>query len=450
MKKILFYIVLLCAFLSAHTQTQTLKYTDEVLLFSKENSNGTARFNAMSGAFGALGGDLSSTNVNPAGLTVFKDSQSTLSLNYDNFSTESNFYGTLNNSDNNAFNLNQAGAVLVFDNNNDYWNKFSLAINYTLKNEFKNNIYIQGNSLVSEFENDPYLNFDNDSTNDIFYTNTDSQKINDISKGSNSRTTISFAAKYDKKTSFGISLISHNLDYTQFIVFNELSNDGASNSIDAESNQRLYTNGTGIGFNIGILHKATKNIRLGLSYQSPIWYDLTEEYYEDNSIFVSNNTNEYVESLDPSYFEYTIQSPSNITASFAYVFNKQGLISLDYYYKNYKNSKLRPNNEFDTENNFIKSNFNNTNNLNIGGEYRLEKLSLRAGYSFSENPNKNITNDNYGYSLGLGVKVNDYTSIDFAYQKQENFYNTSYFNDESFTTNKLDSNKFTVTLSVGL
>jgi hypothetical protein len=44
------------------------------LRYSQDNLNGTARFRAM-GAFGALGGDLSSLNVNPAGsaiLTIMK------------------------------------------------------------------------------------------------------------------------------------------------------------------------------------------------------------------------------------------------------------------------------------------------------------------------------------------------------------------------------------------
>jgi hypothetical protein len=48
-------------------------YSQEVsdaLRYSQDNLNGTARFRALSGAFGALGGDLSSINVNPAGSAV--------------------------------------------------------------------------------------------------------------------------------------------------------------------------------------------------------------------------------------------------------------------------------------------------------------------------------------------------------------------------------------------
>ncbi|MBL4767381.1 MAG: hypothetical protein JKY94_06630 [Rhodobacteraceae bacterium] len=64
MKKITLFV-----FFSALTFpifTQSLGYQDLALFFADENNSGTARFNAMSGAFGALGGDVSSLSVNPA------------------------------------------------------------------------------------------------------------------------------------------------------------------------------------------------------------------------------------------------------------------------------------------------------------------------------------------------------------------------------------------------
>ncbi len=60
-----FILFLACAFVSAQNINDVLRYSNESL-------QGTARFQGMSGAFGALGGDLSSLNVNPAGSAVFK------------------------------------------------------------------------------------------------------------------------------------------------------------------------------------------------------------------------------------------------------------------------------------------------------------------------------------------------------------------------------------------
>ena len=47
----------------ASTTIQSQDITDALRL-SQDNLNGTARFRAMSGAFGALGGDFSSLNFN--------------------------------------------------------------------------------------------------------------------------------------------------------------------------------------------------------------------------------------------------------------------------------------------------------------------------------------------------------------------------------------------------
>ena len=45
-----------------------------------DNTVGSARFQSMGGAFGALGGDLSAININPAGSAVFIDNQYELSF----------------------------------------------------------------------------------------------------------------------------------------------------------------------------------------------------------------------------------------------------------------------------------------------------------------------------------------------------------------------------------
>ena len=63
MKKLLF--LLFTCFITINViQSQEIP---DAVRYTQDNLNGTARFRAMGGAFGALGGDLSSINVNPAG-----------------------------------------------------------------------------------------------------------------------------------------------------------------------------------------------------------------------------------------------------------------------------------------------------------------------------------------------------------------------------------------------
>jgi len=88
MKRYLTFIVL---FACAITTAQNI---NDVLRYSQENLQGTARFQGMGGAFGALGGDLSALNVNPAGSAVFNNSLLTFSGTHYEMDNLSNYFGT--------------------------------------------------------------------------------------------------------------------------------------------------------------------------------------------------------------------------------------------------------------------------------------------------------------------------------------------------------------------
>ena len=84
------YIFLLALGLTASiAQSQEIS---DAMRYSQNNLNGTARFRAMGGAFGALGGDLSSLNVNPAGSAVFSNNQMTLTLSNFDAKNKSNYF----------------------------------------------------------------------------------------------------------------------------------------------------------------------------------------------------------------------------------------------------------------------------------------------------------------------------------------------------------------------
>ena len=76
MKKILFSIIIGSAF-TVYAQETTVS---DALRYGIQNLNGTARYRAMGGAFGAIGGDLSAININPAGSSIFNYNQATISL----------------------------------------------------------------------------------------------------------------------------------------------------------------------------------------------------------------------------------------------------------------------------------------------------------------------------------------------------------------------------------
>ncbi|MFA7042902.1 MAG: hypothetical protein WC186_00990, partial [Bacteroidales bacterium] len=63
----------------------------DVLKYSLTDITGSARYVAMSGAFGALGGDMSAISMNPAGVSVYRSSEFTITPSLCTTSTKSHF-----------------------------------------------------------------------------------------------------------------------------------------------------------------------------------------------------------------------------------------------------------------------------------------------------------------------------------------------------------------------
>ena len=126
----------------------------DALRYSQDNLNGTARYRAMSGAFGALGGDLSSLNVNPAGSAIFLNNQFGVTLNNVSNKNDSDYFGNKTTEKDNNFSINQAGGVFVFNNQrtNSNWKKFSIGVNYENANNFNNSTYSAGTNTANSID----------------------------------------------------------------------------------------------------------------------------------------------------------------------------------------------------------------------------------------------------------------------------------------------------------
>ena len=86
----------------------------DVLQMSQTELRGTSRFQSMGGAFGALGGDLSTLTQNPAGIGVYRNSDLGITLSLDlNSSTAGDNPGktTLNETKFNVNNIGYVGAI---------------------------------------------------------------------------------------------------------------------------------------------------------------------------------------------------------------------------------------------------------------------------------------------------------------------------------------------------
>ncbi len=441
MKKALLLSLLFFPFI---IKAQSLSYTDAAVLFSQDDQYGTARYVGMGGAFGALGADMSAVDINPAGLAVFTTTDFGFTMSYRNTDSYTDFYGTGTGNQDDFFRFSQAGGVIPFSTyGSSDFSRFSIGFNYSLVKDFDNSFFVRGNSGIPDFVDDPYLNYDDDPSNDIYYTNVDDQRFTNYMAGTHDRFSFSFATQYKDYLYLGAAINTHHIGFSQRAIYDEYNNDGDNNTLDASVSHYLGNYGTGVNFTIGAIFKPFHSMRLGVTYQSPTWYDLSENFTEDLEISVSNNPRLYTEYGDPNYFDYSLSTPSQFTGSFAYVFGKVGLFSFDYVYKDYQNMSLKPTGEFIDENQEFSTYLQGTSSFRLGTEWRMGIFSLRGGYRFEQSPYRyaESSNDLTGYSLGLGIRFNRMFKFDIAYDNYSYDYKYSFLNiDEVIPANIRENN----------
>lgn len=149
MKNYIINALLLCSFFSFGQNI------NDAIRYSQTDLSGTSRFTAMSGAFGALGGDLSAVNLNPAGSTYFNNNQAGFTLRNYNVNNKSDYFGTKNSKIRSSVDINQAGGVFVFESaQKSNWSKIAVSLNYENVANFDNSAFASGvgrNSVSNYF-----------------------------------------------------------------------------------------------------------------------------------------------------------------------------------------------------------------------------------------------------------------------------------------------------------
>ncbi len=127
----------------------------DALRLSQNFYGGTARFQSMGGAFGALGGDFSSLSTNPAGLGVYRSSELVFTPTLMKNVTTSNYLGSNAEDFEYNFNLNNFGYVAHINTNSSGWKGFNFGFGINRLNNFHQNTIIEtpsaNGSLLDEF-----------------------------------------------------------------------------------------------------------------------------------------------------------------------------------------------------------------------------------------------------------------------------------------------------------
>ncbi|KJD31416.1 transporter [Tamlana nanhaiensis] len=491
--------------------SMAFSYAQEIsdaLRYSQSEIQGSARFRALSGAFGALGGDLSAVSINPASSAVFN--QSYISFTLSNLDTKNNtsYFGNTVKTNNSTFDVNQGGAAFVFTTrNNSPWKKLALSIAYDKTNDFNENWNAIGlntnddgefsNSIASFFydyangvrladirqydqliENDykeigdilgygtqqAFLGYQagildaDDENNDenTFYTANVGlgNFFHDYlytASGYNGKISFNFATQYEDNLYLGINLNSHFINYDKTTsLLEDNSNGGSITEIDFDNT--LSTQGNGFSFQIGGIYKITPELRIGVTYDSPTWFTIDEE---TTQYVNSNNPREadiiFISDIINVYPRYKLKTPSKVSGSLAYIFGNRGLISFDYSNKDYSKMEFGPTDDafYQSQNEVITNTYTSASTYRFGGELRHKQFSFRGGYRFEESPYEDgeTVGDLEGFSLGLGISFGN-TKLDLTYDQAQRSYLTPLYNVGLIDTASIDRKNSNLTLSL--
>ena len=447
MKKNILVALLAAASTLAFAQTEY-----DALKLTQTELSGSARYMAMGGAFGALGGDATALKDNPAGLGVYRSSEIAVTLNSMIQNTTSTWNSTQSTEDLYKTKLNSFSYVMTMPR----WEEKSsglLSSNFSFTfNRLQNfNRKVSANTTGSSFSftdflaafsegysaadlsestayPDPYENSNNAWLSVLGYQNylinpladnkwssilSEGEKVNPstylFETGSVSEYGIGWGGNINNNLFLGANLNMQDLSYSVNSSISESFTQGGGFDLTTALTQ------SGVGFNLklGAIYLPSNNLRLGVSFHTPTIYTISE-YTKVNNFTTSEIGDEYLPLQGYSH-DYKITGPLQAQASAAYLFGKKGLISVEYNYINYPGMRLGLENGdtkyYQDENRNMSNVFIAGQNLKFGAEYKLNpSFALRAGYALMKSP------ANAGYLQGKSLKLNSANT------------NTEYFN----------------------
>ena len=189
----------------------------------------------------------------------------------------------------------------------------------------------------------------------------------------------------------------------------------------------LEADGTGFGFNVGLMFKPTTDLSIGLSYRS-----LTDLEFSGEATFTD------MQALT-TYFpggtgRTKLPLSSSLAGGIAYDASEQLTLEADVQYVGWAQYNelvvdLQEGPAFPLTGKPLQGDMTSKKNwednflIKIGGEYRLDRLALRLGYLFdtTPQPEKSVEPmlpdaDRNELCVGFGYKLSDNLSLDAAYQ----------------------------------
>lgn len=460
----------------------------DVQRYSTQYAFGTARFNGLGGAMGALGGDMSATHINPAGLGIYRFGTISFTPAIESNSIES----TVNRS---TFTdvkvlpvVNNIGFVLANELRDPHWKYFNFGVSYNRLNTFNDQLKTSSQipineSLMHDFANEAngsspadlsefssglawegYLIDQTDSINHQYngrVTQGEMKQIQTAKRGGRlAETSLNFGTNYDDIFYLGASLNFQSVNYKSVVETTETPTDVTNTDLISYTfREELQTEGLGFNFKLGGIIKAGDILRFGASVQTPTTFSLTDNFQNILRSQLRDPNEQYDPKSSVGIFDYRIKTPWRFMASAAGIIGKKGLISVQYEFADFASGELKNaktggyDGDFGNTNRLIEDSYGYSNIIRAGGEYRAtESIYLRAGFGYFSNPNK--ANESFGlvnlnrfqYSGGIGYRAASW-NIDLAYQLAQ--VEEIYLTNNSSNLGTLKDNYTNIALTIG-
>lgn len=435
-------IVLLC-FLSAIAQG-----ADDACLFSQAFYQGTAKALGMGNAMGAVGGDMTAICINPAGMGVYRSNEFATTLGLTDNHLSSTYYGASNEANKMRLSIPNLTYVSTKQRSNYRPLRFTqFGIGLTRTNDFNIHAFAKGLNPTSSRTNNPtflsqientypddlpsdiwpywgtYL-IDDHNDDHLYYTsnvpeNRVWQSLESNFKGRSEEWSFTGSTNFFNRLYIGASLNLTHIKRTGNRATGE-SKEAGSN-IDFESwtySEELCSNAMGCNAKIGVIYHVNNLMRLGCAFHTPSYYAFDESWQTiTKSQFMTSGLHTYTSQT--MNYEYTFISPMKWVGSMAFVFGRQGIVSLDVEYTNYGAARFKADDyDYGTVNEDIRNTYGKTFNFRLGSEWLWGTSYLRLGAAYYGSP--------FGFgetggsvkkaSCGISVPVSEDTTFDFAYE----------------------------------
>jgi hypothetical protein len=401
---------------------------EDVLRYSDILPGGTARSWALGSAFGAVGGDPASASTNPAGFGLYNTSEMSFTPQFEVNNAKDTYYGNTATDNDNRFSFNNLSLILSypsdkggdwrggvfgvsFDRQASYhWDQRAVGeeVPSTILQGFVNeangtpstglaDAYPFTSDLAWETYGidpaDPSDSLPSSYVSAIPFGSSTRQDQTVSSSGRFNTTSFFYAANYLDKLYLGATIGLAGVHYERVTSHKETSLDpdpAIDQPEDLTYKENLLTTGNGINLKVGVIGRATDQLRLGLAFHSPTWLQLSDAYSNTMSTSFrtpdANGNTSYSQTSPDGSYNYRVRTPWSVLASAAYVVGTHGLVSVDYAYSDFRQAKLNhaidgiDDYDFSMENDAIHSDFRSTSSVRAGTEWRSGAWYFRGGW----------------------------------------------------------------------